>query len=150
VGKALLVAGIGVVAALVVMAVGVVTGSRQTGANGDATLVGPVWEWTQFAGEDGSSIVPEDPSAYSVQFSEDGSVAIRADCNRGIGTYAATSGSLMISVGAVTRAFCPEESLGDRYLRDLGFVRTYVIEDGMLYLNLLADAGNLVHRQRSE
>ena len=48
-------------------------------------------------------------------------------------------------MAGVTRAQCEEGSLGDRYLRDLGFVRTYVIEGGLLYLALMADAGTLRH-----
>jgi len=37
--------------------------------------------------------------------------------------------------------------LSERYLRDLGYVRTYVFSEGKLYLDLMADAGGLRHRQ---
>ena len=44
---------------------------------------------------------------------------------------------------ARTLAACPEDSLADRYVRDLGFARTYVMDGDDLVLNLSADAGNM-------
>lgn len=40
-----------------------------------------------------------------------------------------------------------EGSLSDRYLQNLQQVGTYVIGDGELFLNLMADAGDLRHSQ---
>ena len=42
---------------------------------------------------------------------------------------------------ALTRAMCPPGSLHDRMVRQLPFVRSYVIQDGRLFLSLLADGG---------
>jgi heat shock protein HslJ len=92
-------------------------------------------------------VVPDDPSRYTIEFAADGSVAVRADCNRGFGTYAEAAGALTIEVSGLTRAQCEEGSLSDEYLRDLVDVRTYVIEGGALYLDLMADAGTLRHGQ---
>jgi heat shock protein HslJ len=144
VARAVLVVGLGIALAIGVIVIAVVSAGGD-GARTGTSLVGTEWQWQALVGGDGSAIAPGDPSSYTIEFADDGSVAIRADCNRGTGSYSATAGSLTIEVGGVTRALCSEGSLSDRYLRDLGFVRTYVIEDGTLHLNLLADAGNLVH-----
>jgi para-nitrobenzyl esterase len=108
-----------------------------------SSLVGPAWEWEEFLGGDDSIVTPDDPSQYTIEFAEDGSVAIQADCNRAFGTYEADGESLVIEVGGVTQAACPPESLSDRFLQDLGFVRTHVLEGGELFLNLMADAGDM-------
>ena len=42
---------------------------------------------------------------------------------------------------AVTRAMCPPGSLHDRFIEDLGFVVSFVMKDGHLFLSLRADGG---------
>jgi heat shock protein HslJ len=148
-GKAFFALGVGLLVAAFVVVVGVV-GSDGDGAeasDSEVALVGPVWQWEEFLGNDDSSVVPDDPSRYTIEFATDGSVAVRADCNRGFGTYAEAAGALTIEVSGLTRAQCEEGSLSDEYLRDLVDVRTYVIEGGALYLDLMADAGTLRHGQ---
>lgn len=51
------------------------------------------------------------------------------------------SGSLRFTAIAVTRAYCPPPSLDTRIARDLGFVRSYRVIEGRLYVSLLADGG---------
>jgi para-nitrobenzyl esterase len=120
------------------------SGSSSSSTSSESTgLVGPVWEWEEFLGSDDSTIAPDDPSQYTIQFSEDGSVSVEADCNAGFGTYEEAGGSLTIELGGVTLAQCEPGSLSDRFLRDLGYVRTYVIDDGELFLNLMADGGDM-------
>jgi hypothetical protein len=43
---------------------------------------------------------------------------------------------------AMTRAMCPPGSLHDRIVKVMGYVRTYVMKDGHLFLSLRADGGN--------
>jgi heat shock protein HslJ len=138
--------GLGVAAAGATVLIGIaLSGTGSGGSATPTTIIGPVWQWEQLASGDGSVTAVADPSAYTIEFRDDGSIAVRADCNTGFGTYAESGGGLEITVTGMTRAACPQGSLGDRYVRDLGLVRTYVLEDGALHLNLLADAGNLVH-----
>jgi para-nitrobenzyl esterase len=145
--RALVLVGVGAALAAFAIAVGVI-GSATTsdgGSSSNDTLVGPDWQWEELVENDGTTVAPGDPSKYTVQFAADGSVTVQADCNRGLGTYTVGPETLTIEVTGVTRAACPEGSLGDRYLRELGFVRTYLIENGKLYLGLIADAGTLRH-----
>ena len=148
--KALFALGVGLLLAAFVVVVGVVGSDGDDGpetSGSEVALVGPVWQWEEFLGNDDSRVVPDDPSRYTIEFAADGSVAVRADCNRGFGTYAEAAGALTIEVSGLTRAQCEEGSLSDEYLRDLADVRTYVIEGGKLYLDVMADVGTLRHGQ---
>ena len=42
---------------------------------------------------------------------------------------------------ALTRATCPPGSLHDHLVKQLPFIRSYVIKDGRLFLSLMADGG---------
>ena len=116
-----------------------------TGSRGSLTLhpalTAVVWEWREFMGMDDSLLAPDDPAKYTLEFLEDGKLAVRADCNRATGTYTGDGASLELNAGAMTRAMCPPDSLSDRFVRDLGDVRSHVFRDGNLYLALMADAG---------
>jgi heat shock protein HslJ len=118
-----------------------------TGPEGDLSLrpslTAVVWEWREFRGGDDSVVTPDDPSRYTVEFLEDGKLAVGADCNRATGVYTVDGPSLELNAAAMTRAMCPPESLSDRFVRDLGDVRSHVFRDGNLYLALMADAGIL-------
>jgi para-nitrobenzyl esterase len=141
-GLALLVAIAAVIASTGNDDAGSTFGGNTTGS----PLVGVVWEWEELLSSDDSTITPDDPSSYTIEFEDDGSVSVRADCNSGFGTYEAEGESLVIDVRGPTRAQCQPGSLSDRFLTDLGFVRAYVIEDGTLFLDLMADAGTMRFR----
>jgi heat shock protein HslJ len=101
------------------------------------------WQWQDFEGSDGSVVTVPNPANYSLLLNEDGTVSVRADCNVGNGTHTLSSGSLTIDVQVMTEAACPPESLSQQYLDYLANARTFVVQDGYLYLNLQADAGNM-------
>lgn len=98
------------------------------------------WQWVAFQGMDDSSLEITDPSRYTLEIGSDG-VSVRADCNRGTGGYALDGSSLTFTPFAVTSMACPGESLADTYLGHLGYVRSWIVEDGDLYLSLFADGG---------
>jgi heat shock protein HslJ len=52
--------------------------------------------------------------------------------------------SLSFSPIATTLAYCGEDSMDTQFLSYLENVATYVLSGGKLYLNLWADAGNMV------
>lgn len=88
---------------------------------------------------------PDDPTKYEMTLNADGSVAMRLDCNRGIGHWESPEPS-QITFGqmAMSMALCPEGSLDTRIAGQMSFVRTYVLQGDRLSLNLFADGGNLV------
>ena len=114
------------------------TADQVMGAN---PLVGVVWEWAALLKTKPAvqSVVP-DPSAYTVTFSDDGTVAIKADCNNASGTYTLDNDALTIQIGPVTRAACPPGSLSDLMLASLSKVGSYLIDGGDLILRT-ADTG---------
>lgn len=108
-------------------------------------LVGPTWQWQRFADTAGENDVDvENPENYTLTLMEDGTASIQADCNQVLWQYTLEASSLRFdTTGPSTLAFCGEESLDQLYLERLGNTATYVLEDGMLFLNLQMDSGNL-------
>jgi para-nitrobenzyl esterase len=116
--------------------------SAQTAPSATPDLGGTSWQLVRFQGGDGQVLAPDDRAKYTLRFETDGRLSARIDCNRGAGSWRAPGpGRLELGVLALTRAQCPPGSLHDRVVRDLAFVRSYVIKDGHLFLSLQADAG---------
>ncbi len=105
-------------------------------------LEGTQWRLLRFEGGDGSVLTPDDPSNYTLAFQPGGRLEARIDCNRGRGTWK-SSGRSHLELGglALTRAMCPPGSLHDQVVRQLPYVRSYVLRDGHLFLSLMADGG---------
>lgn len=100
------------------------------------------WRLVRFVGGDGAIIKPDDGSKYTLTFGADGNLSARIDCNRGRGIWESKEpNQLVFGPMALTRAMCPPASMHDKIAKDLGFVRSYVLKDGHLFLSLMADAG---------
>ena len=105
-------------------------------------LGGTSWQLVKFQGGDGKVLRPDDKSKYTIAFGNDGVVSLRIDCNRGRGAWKSPGrNQLEFGLLALTRAMCPPGSLHDHIVKQWGFVRSYVIKDGHLYLSLMADGG---------
>ena len=103
-------------------------------------LAGTAWRLLNIMGMDDSTDIPDDPSKYTLVFGADGTASMRADCNRGTGSWTSPSPSqLQFGPIAATRAMCPPESLSEKYLAQFEWVRSYVLKDGHLYLATMAD-----------
>jgi len=105
-------------------------------------LSGTSWQLVEFRGGDDSRLTPDERAKYTIEFGEGGRVSVRIDCNRGGGTW--TSGGpnhLQFGPLALTRAACPPGSLHDQIVKQWGFIRSYVMKDGHLFLSLMADGG---------
>jgi len=113
-----------------------------TGEVTNEVLPSTTWQLVRFEGGDGTVLTPDEGSKYTLHFEPGGRLTVRVDCNRGSGTWT-SAGPSEIRFGPVglTRMMCPPGSLHDRVARDFEYVRTYVIEDGHLFLSLMADAG---------
>jgi heat shock protein HslJ len=107
------------------------------------------WRLLRFQSMDDATgeIEPEDPSAYTMTLSADGSVQMQLNCNRAIGTWSVQaasdgiSGSFTFGPLATTKALCPAPSMDERIARDAQWVRGYLLRDGQLHLSLMADGG---------
>ena len=130
-----------IVIALAVLALAVVGCGGQ-----EPELVGTTWQWQEFQDSaDVNNIKVSDPENYTLTLQDDGTAAIKADCNQVIWSYEQEGSSLTFNtVGPSTLAACGPDSLDQVYLERLGSTVTFVLADGKLNLNLIYDSGNMV------
>lgn len=109
-------------------------------------VTGPVWKWMQTLYNDDRKVMPADPQNFTVQFREDGTLTVKADCNQKGGTYSVTDEDNRISIVIThsTMAVCPEGSLEDEVVRGLSAASIYFVKDGGLYIDLQFDSGTMM------
>ena len=129
------------------LSAGIIVGSGPP-QDSDGPLGDTRWRLVEFQSMDDSigTVRPDDPSAYTMRLNGDGTVQMRLNCNRANGTWSAeasgpSSGSFGFGPLAVTRALCPPPSLDERVAAHAEYVRSYLLQDGRLYLSLMADGG---------
>lgn len=85
----------------------------------ESPSVAGLWDLRSFdlAGEPVATMV--EPGIYTAEFTADGHVSARADCNRCSASYSAAGTNLEIDALACTRAYCGEASLFDDYVAAL-------------------------------
>jgi len=107
-------------------------------------LEGSSWQLVEIQSMDDTVKMPSNPSDYTLDFLAEGTVAIKADCNRGTGSWASEAeGEISFGLIASTKALCPPESLSEDFLGQFQWVRSYTFEDGNLYLATMADGSIL-------
>lgn len=117
---------------------------------GEPPLTGTEWTLVYFQSPEDSigKVSPKPGEVYTLHLSPDGTMAAGLFCNRGTGHWSspdagAAMGSISLNLVAVTQAAClpsPLERIGADFTR----VRSFVIRDGRLHLNLMVDAGDYV------
>jgi len=113
-------------------------------------VVGPVWQWTQTLYNDDREAEPENPENYTIQFLEDGTIAIKADCNQKGGTYSISPGEKKISIeiSHSTMAACPEMSLEGEFVKGLVAGVLFFTRNDDLYIDLKYDTGTMRFSQK--
>ena len=117
------------------------TGTTTTGAV-DPALIGKTWQWL-------GTITAEEPVAvadstrYTIEFLEDGTAAIKADCNAVIAQVTADGGAISLIPGPSTLVLCPEDSQADLFTQQLSAAAIYFFLDGDLFIDLVADSGTM-------
>lgn len=106
-------------------------------------LVGPVWRWERTLMNDGGELLPDNRNNYTVQFVEDGSVSVQADCNQVLGSFTVDGGSLAIVLGPSTLAACPEGSLGDEFVANLAAAANFSFDGDKLIIDLTTDSDTM-------
>jgi heat shock protein HslJ len=101
-------------------------------------LTGPTWRVTAVTTTVPAwqGVVPAaDQERYTITFANDGTAAIKADCNQVTATYTTTpGGSITITPGASTMAMCPEGSMGPQFVEALSTVSSYSVNGAQLTL----------------
>ena len=135
-----------VVCALLIIAC--ISCSSRQAESAAGTLAGTNWRLVAFQSNDDriGRVVPDNPARYTMSLGADGRVSMQLNCNRAQGSWTAapaneTSGSFAFGPLAMTRAYCPPPSMDTQIARDAEFVRTFLIRNGHLFLDLYADGG---------
>jgi heat shock protein HslJ len=105
-------------------------------------LTGPLWMLEEIVYNNDTMTVPDDPELYSIQFFEDGTLGVRADCNVGNGVFDTESPDF-ITLQAFTLAACGPDSLDDEFRRGLEDAVNYFFVDGDLLMDLPFDTGTM-------
>jgi heat shock protein HslJ len=132
-------AALALVAALVV--VGAVAGCSASAEK----LTGQTWQLssvTEKVPAFQGVVPPEDQSRYTITFNDDGTAAIKADCNNVAATYTTEETNIKIVPGPSTLAACPDDSLADKFVAGLSSATTYNVRPAGLTLYILNE-GNL-------
>ncbi|RZM77352.1 META domain-containing protein [Leptolyngbya iicbica] len=123
------------------VAIGGVTATTAM-AQEEPMLVGPLWMLEEIVYNNDTMTVPDDPELYSIQFFEDGTLGVRADCNVGNGVFDTESPDF-ITLQAFTLAACGPDSLDDEFRRGLSDAVNYFFVDGDLLMDLPFDTGTM-------
>jgi heat shock protein HslJ len=114
------------------------------GAVATESLMGRVWELQDIQFNDGTLLTANPPENYTVEFMEDGTLALQADCNRGRGTFDLGSDNrLIVEPIATTLAACPEGSIGNDFVQALENSAIYFFRDGNLFIDMIYDGGTM-------
>lgn len=106
-------------------------------------ILDTVWQWTNFTDPASGPQEINDPSRYQMQLATDGTIQIQADCNNGSGSYSVDGQSITIVLGPMTRAACPDDSVADDFINNLGAAALWFTQDGDLFFDLKFDSGTM-------
>ncbi len=106
-------------------------------------LEGTFWQLKTIESMDDMQYSPPQNSLYTLEFLSDRRLLVQADCNHGVGTWMQDGASVRIGPVGMTRMFCGPENFELRFLRDLDYVRTFVLRRNKLFLATLADGAIL-------
>ena len=94
-----------------------------------AQMTESTFQWALSLDSAGQEQTVEDPAAYTLDFDEDGTLVVKADCNQAGGTYSlAEDGSITLSVDTITLAVCPEGSLSEEFLGYFSSITSVVLD----------------------
>lgn len=108
-----------------------------------ADLHGVVWAWVSLTNSSGPTDIA-DPTRYTLEFSPDGSLNIRADCNNARSEYITDGAGIQIMPGMTTLMACEPDSQDQLFLDSLYAAAAYVVDDDELLLTLADDGGTML------
>jgi len=112
-----------------------------------SNLAGTAWELVEIQSMDDQSWSPTDPSRYTLTFQPDGTASMALYCNRGRADWSSEEiNQLIFTPIASTSALCQDDGLSERFAMQLGFVRSYLLRDGHLFLATYADGAIIEFR----
>ena len=91
--------------------------------NVTASFANATYRWIARAGSESFSV--PSPDRYTIAFNQNGTYALKADCNTGVGNYTVNATKVTISPANMTKAYCGDASLDKKFLPGLGQVTGY-------------------------
>lgn len=106
-----------------------------SGNESNATLQNTVWHWQSLKNQSGLTTV-KNSEKFTIEFTADGKISLRTDCNRGGGTYQTSGDSVTLSPIFSTKMGCPAGSLEGLYFSNLQTAKSYKIVNDSLQIRL--------------
>lgn len=100
-----------------------------------ALVAGSPWRLQSLERPGPAALPTPDPERFTLQFTDQGRVAVVADCNRCNGVYTLTAHELTVSALACTRAFCQSAPFDTDYVGVLTGESAVGISRGALRLS---------------
>lgn len=107
-----------------------------------ANLKNTIWRWQTSESATGKTTIDK-PENYQIEFLTDGKIGVKADCNRGGGSYTTTGGNISLARIFTTKKFCGEKSLDSRFLRALESARAFRVEGNTLLISSENETGTM-------
>ena len=137
------------IAMFIVALIPAAAADAETGAPVHSTdpqaVMGKTWQW-QGTITPVEKITVTSPERYTIRLTDGGKAEAQFDCNRGGGTYEISAGKITFGPLISTRMACPPDSLDGPFMRDLGRVVSFFVEDGQLFMELPVDSGTMRFR----
>lgn len=110
------------------------------------TLDMQTWAWVKTQYNNDAELTPNQAEAFTLSFTEDGTVSATTDCNSMNGTYELEGNQITFGPMAMTRMFCPESQEQD-FAKILSETQSYFFTiKGELVLELKYDTGSAIFR----
>jgi len=107
------------------------------------TITSKSWKWVKTQMNNDETIIPNKKEVFSVNFTEDNKINGTTDCNNFFGTYEITKNKISIGPLATTRKHC-EDSQENIFLKYLGDVSSYFLDNEKLILEIKMDSGVMI------
>src|SRR5262245_35261987 len=86
-------------------------------ATAPAALVTGAWKLQSITRSDSTVVTISEPDRFTVEFADGNRLSLRADCNRGFGSFSANGSSISVGPVAITKAYCASTApLDDEYV----------------------------------
>jgi heat shock protein HslJ len=92
------------------------------------------WSLLAFENSDGTVEPIADTSRYTAQFTNEGRVGLRADCNVCGGPFSTSGVTMTVGDMACTLAACPEGSQSNDYIRAISQASSYLRHETQLFV----------------
>jgi heat shock protein HslJ len=100
------------------------------------------WKWEGLVSA-ADRVEIEQPERYTLDLQNGGKVLVRADCNRGQGSYKLDGRAIAIKVSSISKAACPAGSLSERFVAALESAVAQRLRGDNLFIDLGGAGGTM-------